>query len=337
MKKLASMISAACIVAPLLAATPTPVIFDTDMGNDVDDALALAMLHTFQSEGKCKLIAVTSTKDHPLSVAYCDALNTFYGRPEILLGAVRNGVTRDVGRFNALVEKKDGDKLIYPHTQKGETVPDAVCVLRQALAKEADQSVAVIQVGFSSNLARLLDTPADEFSPLSGKELVAQKVKVLSIMGGAFQTIVNNENPYKEYNIKMDIPAAQKLVNNWPGRIVFSGFEIGIAIPYPAQSIVDDYNYVAHHPVKDAYIAYIPPPHNRPTWDLTSALYAVCPDDGYFGLSAPQKVSFSDTGFTQFKHDKNGKHFYLTVSPEQIQRVTALFVQICPRKPHAQK
>ena len=156
-------------------------------------------------------------------------------------------------------------------------------------------------------------------------------------MGGAFQTIRNDENPYKEYNIKLDIPAAQKLAREWPGTIVFSGFEIGIAIPYPAQSIVDDYNYVPHHPLKEAYIAYIPPPHNRPTWDLTSALYAVCPDEVYFGLSSPQKVTFSDTGFTQFKSDKNGKHFYLTVTPEQIKRVTDTFLQLCPRKPDTVK
>jgi len=324
-------------VATLRAATPTPVIFDTDMGNDVDDAMALGMLHAFQTDGKCTILAVTSTKDHPLSVAYCDAVNTFYGRPEIPLGAVRNGVTRDAGKFTSIVEKKADGHMLYPHTKTGETVPDAICVLRQALAKAADHSVAIIQVGFSSNLARLLDTPADEWSPLTGKELVAQKVKVLSVMGGAFQTIVNNENPYKEYNIKMDVPAAQKLVNTWPGKIVFSGFEIGIAIPYPSQSIVDDYNYVHHHPVKEAYIAYIPPPHNRPTWDLTSALYAVCQDENYFGLSSPQKVSFSDTGFTQFNYAKNGTHFYLTVTPEQIQRVTALFVKLCPRKPHTLK
>ena len=33
------------IVAPVSAAAPLHVIFDTDMGNDVDDALAFAMLH----------------------------------------------------------------------------------------------------------------------------------------------------------------------------------------------------------------------------------------------------------------------------------------------------
>ena len=38
------------------AATPLHVIFDTDMGNDVDDALALAMLHAFASRGEVQLL-----------------------------------------------------------------------------------------------------------------------------------------------------------------------------------------------------------------------------------------------------------------------------------------
>src|SRR6516225_8032497 len=46
----------------LAAAQGAPVVFDTDMGNDVDDALALAVLHALESRGECRLIAVTITK-----------------------------------------------------------------------------------------------------------------------------------------------------------------------------------------------------------------------------------------------------------------------------------
>ena len=42
----------------------------------------------------------------------------------------------------------------------------------------------IAQVGFSTNLARLLDTGADEYSTLSGIELVKRKVKLLSLMAG---------------------------------------------------------------------------------------------------------------------------------------------------------
>ena len=64
-----------------LAQAPTNIIFDTDMGNDVDDALALAMLHAFQSRHEINLLAVTITKDNKWAAPYVDVVNTFYGRP----------------------------------------------------------------------------------------------------------------------------------------------------------------------------------------------------------------------------------------------------------------
>ena len=75
------------------AQTPTGIIFDTDMGNDVDDALALAMLHAFQDRHEVNLLAVTITKDNKFAAPYVDLVNTFYGHPEIPIGTVRNGKT----------------------------------------------------------------------------------------------------------------------------------------------------------------------------------------------------------------------------------------------------
>lgn len=41
--------------------------YDTDIGNDVDDVLALGMIHSLESRGLCRLLSVTITKDHYLS------------------------------------------------------------------------------------------------------------------------------------------------------------------------------------------------------------------------------------------------------------------------------
>ena len=38
--------------------------FDTDLGNDVDDAMALAVIHALESRGECELLCVTLTKDN---------------------------------------------------------------------------------------------------------------------------------------------------------------------------------------------------------------------------------------------------------------------------------
>src|SRR6266513_6120748 len=76
-----------------LGAQPVSVIFDTDMGNDVDDALALAVLHALESRGESRLLAVTVTKDEPYAAPYIDIVNTFYGRPDIPIGVVHSGIT----------------------------------------------------------------------------------------------------------------------------------------------------------------------------------------------------------------------------------------------------
>lgn len=317
---------------------PTPLIFDTDIGNDVDDVLALGMIHALQSRGECELLAVTITKDHELAAAFTDVVNTFYGRGDVPIGVCRSGVTPEAGKFNPLAEVKDGKRDRYPHDlRSGKDAPDAVSVMRAALSSADDGSVAIAQVGFSTNLANLLDSAPDEVSPLSGVELVRKKVKLLSIMAGAFTQIPGQDGkPYdhREYNIVKDIPSAKKIADQWPTPVVWSGFEIGIAVPYPHQSIEKDYRYVAHHPLAEAYIAYNPPPHNRPTWDLTSVLYAVRPDRDYFGLSSAGQVKVADDGLTTFQASDAGAHRYLQLTDSQKIRVTETLVALSSQPPH---
>lgn len=301
---------------------PIPIIFDTDVGNDVDDVLALGMIHGLQSRGECRLAAVTVTKDHSLTAPFVDCVNTFYGRPDIPIGVCRSGVTPDEGKFLRLTTQRDGDRLRYPHDlQSSGDAPSAVDVLRRALAAEADGSVIVVQVGFSTNLARLLGSPADAISDLPGRELIKTKVRLLSIMAGEFASAAKGQSAQLEYNVINDIPAAQVLAEQWPTPILWSGFEIGLALPYPHQSIERDFAYVAHHPLVDSYVMYEPPPHDRPTWDLTSVLAAIRPDHEYFDLSPPGRVVIRDDGRTNFVEQPSGPHRRLVLRSEQRARV----------------
>ncbi len=301
----------------VIAADPVRIIFDTDMGNDVDDALALAVIHALESRGEARLIAVTVTKDSPHAAALVDVIDTFYGRGEIPIGMVSHGKTpEDSAMIRVPVERKNTDgSYVYPRRLTS-AAPDAVTVLRRALAKEARQSVVIVQVGFSTNLARLLASGADAESPLSGSQLAAEKVRLLSAMAGHFPT----GNP--EYNVKTDIPAAQKVFQDWPSPIVFSGFEIGQALLFPARSIENDFGWVHDHPVAEAYRNYMKMPYDRQTWDLTAALYAIRPDAKYFSLSPPGTVKVDDKGQTIFTADPNGKSRYLIL--EESQKARAL-------------
>lgn len=326
-----------CCSLASAADAPVPLIFDTDLGNDCDDVLAMGVIHALQSRGECELLAVTITKDHELAAPFADAVNTFYGRGEIPIGVCRSGVTPEVGRYNVLAAQQDEGKFRYPHDLiSGADAPDAVQVLRKTLSQAKDHSVVICQVGFSTNLSNLLKSAADDVSPLNGVELVKKKVRLLSIMAGAFTKIPNNKGElydHKEYNVVKDLPSARSLCENWPVDIVWSGYEIGIALPYPHESIEQDYRYVSHHPLAEAYIIYNPPPHNRPTWDLTAVLYGVRPDDHYFDISPAGNVTVAEDGLTTFVAREGGRDRYLILTPEQKIRTTEALVQLSSQPP----
>src|SRR5664279_534131 len=293
-----------------------PVIFDTDMGNDVDDALALAMLHALESRGECRLVGVTVTKDNPWAAVYVDLVNTFYGRGRIPVGMVKGGVTPENSpaiQVPAVRRRADGT-LVYPRRlASGAEAPEAVALLRRLLAAEKDGSVVIVQVGFSTNLAHLLDAPADV-------DLVKRKVKLLTVMAGNFA------QPKPEFNVEKDTAAARKLFDRWPGEIVASGFEIGEAMKFPAARIERDFAWAADHPVVDAYRTYMKMPYDRQTWDLTAVLYAVRPGGGYFDLSAPGRIAADDAGRTSFRQEAAGKHRYLVLPEAQRARMLECMV-----------
>jgi len=58
-------------------------------------------------------------------------------------------------------------------------------------------------------------------------------------------------------------------------------------------------------------------PYDRPTWDLTSVLYAVRPRGGYFSLSEPGRVEVQPDGSTVFKPEAGGQRSYLRLTPKQ--------------------
>lgn len=327
-----ALLAALLLALPAAAAEPVRVIFDTDLGADIDDALALAILHAGQARGVCRLLAVTLTNDEPRVAPVVDAINTFYGHPDTPIGAARNGIG-SVTRYVEVAERRDGGRLRFPHrVRSGKDLPDAVSLLRRVLAEQPDGSVAIAQVGLSSNLAALLRTGPDRASPLAGPDLVKRKVKLLSVMGGAFVPVEGKEH-FAEYNIKTDLPASRRLAVDWPTPVVWSGFEIGLAIPYPAVSIERDFGYVEHHPIAEAYRLYDKMPFDRPTWDLTAVLYALFPDRGYFDLSPPGRVTVAADGSTHFARDANGPHRYLVLRPGQRGRTLEALVQLTSQPP----
>ncbi|MBX9787374.1 MAG: nucleoside hydrolase [Pirellulales bacterium] len=322
-----------CFVMPSAspAAEPVRVIFDTDMGNDIDDALALGVLHALASRAECQIEAVTISKDNRFAAPYVDLVNTFYGRPEIPIGVVREGATPEDSAYTRdTVLASDAGRPRWPRRLSPDApAPAALELLRRTLAAAPDRSLVPIVVGFSTNFARLLDSPADEHSPLTGVELCRQKCRRLVMMAGMFSLV----GRHKEYNVFVDLPAAKRVFADWPTEIVVSGFEVGQAIKFPASSIERDFNYVAHHPLKEAYVLYQRMPYDRETWDLTAALVAVRPEHGYFQLSPPGTITVDDQMVTRFAESPAGKHRHLMVDGLGVARVREALIQLASQPP----
>lgn len=301
-----------------LCSAQKPVIFDTDMGNDVDDALALAILHSLSNRGECRLLGVTLTNANASAVPYIRLVNTFYGRASLPVGAAQRTI-QGGAEDHYLSATLKGAPANLKQPQDTAQPAQAVPLLRRLL-QASTEKVTIVQVGFSTNLAALLDSKPDSISPLNGMDLVREKVALLSAMAGNF----TGGRP--EYNVKLDIPAAKAVFERWPSPIIFSGYEIGRDLLYPAERIEHDFSYVKWHPVATSYRAYSRMPYNRPTWDLTAALEAVRGNHDYFSLSAKGKVQVESDGTTKFEAGGGDRQFLRLDPAKKSQILEALTI-----------
>ena len=155
----------------------------THLSRPVTDVVAVCMANALADNGEADLLAVVQNTAPKDCAGVVSVLNHYYGRDDVPIGAFKGG-----GLFHSpilpyvteLVEN-------WPSPIKNTSqVPDAVDVYRKALAAAEDHSVAISSIGILTNLAALLQSGADATSPLSGHALVAQKVKVLAVMGGKY-------------------------------------------------------------------------------------------------------------------------------------------------------
>ncbi len=306
------------------------VIFDTDMGPDIDDALALAMVHEYANRGMAQLAAVTLSRNSDTGARYNDAVNTFYCRPNIPIGVYRGSTSKDRSE-----EGFTADMIgRYPYNLNMSTVQEGHLVMRDVMRAAPDNSVVIIQVGFSTNTARLLEEYPD---------LVARKARLLSVMAG------ENNTGKAEFNISNARSAAQKVFNDWPTTLIQSEFRLGYDIHYPLSSINDDFNYQSNHIIKDSYMApnypqemeWHPPQgshYDMRSWDLTSVIAAIEDPSDYFSPLRRGRVSVdSSRGTTSFS-EGGGDHYVLGLAREmsdaQQRRIVDRMTELTSARPH---
>ena len=272
--------------------TPTAVFLDTDIGPDCDDTAALAILLSLCRRRGLGVAGITHCTGSPYGLAAIDAIcRRFDLHPPVGTCAVRGFLSSGAAlRYTPAIAERcpHGFPPVWPQ-------PDAADALIRGLSGVPEGGAMLIAIGPMINLARFLREPETS-------ALLRAKVSRIVCMAGAFAA----DPLFAEWNVEMDIPAAQEVVARWPGRLDLCPFEaLGDVLtgrclePYP------------DNPVSIAYRLYTEGAMLRPSWDPGTVAAALLGPGDLFEWSPPGTISVDGVGITRFAPCADGRHRWL--------------------------
>lgn len=303
------------------------IIIDTDIGGDCDDAAALAVALELMNAGECQIIAVTHCTMYEEGAGCIEAILNYYGHPEIPIGCF-NKEDNIKGEWCNIYATDVA--LRYPtRYMTGAHYENSVRVMRKTLA-EAEEKVTIVTIGFFTTIARLLQSDPDEYSDLTGFELVKNKVERVICMGGMFKEFLPGEvlssGEYTltpECNVKADILSSKIVFEKWPTELVLCSFEIGVKIITCGDLQI---NGNIDNPVRKCYETWSEKFGNgaigRESWDPVTLLYSIRPESQYYDLYPYGRICVDDQGCTTWHPDDDCRHTFLKEKkhPKEIER-----------------
>ncbi len=238
------------------------IIFDTDIGSDCDDAGALAVLHNLANKQEAKILGVVySSNANVHGSTACAEINSFFGRPNLLLGEYRGSVVigdpRDsyTGYLANIYDKANG-------LHKNERL-ELVVAYKKMLENQPKKSVTIVTVGHPVGLFYLM-------CDREGRKLVEEKVKSWVAMTHTDTTPKNDWN-FGKNGSDVYISGLLKL---WPTAVYFSGAGQDVITGkslLPKTSIVN--------PVRHSYELWgnNALKNGRSSWDQIAVLFAIRP------------------------------------------------------------
>lgn len=285
------------------------IIFDTDIGSSTDDLFALEMLYRYEQQGACKLLGVVVDREGEDCAAVADVMNNYFGHASTPIGLVRKGIPAPAVWIDykslPTYTNDDGGLMFRRSVDDYSALPDGWQLYRRLLSRQPDHSVSICTSGFVTALAQLLMSEPDDYSPLSGVELVRQKVKCIYMQGGVFGDAVE-----PDFNFGQGITFAQDFFRLWPQDVdmVFSPGEVGDPIEYTPEQVVSDISWTDIHPIKQVYMT-CDCNTGQKMWDTLPVIQAV-EGDGVFSLSAWGTVSITWSAETFFTPSPTGNCRY---------------------------
>ena len=294
------------------------VIIDTDIGCDSDDAGALAVAFALEAEGFCRLEAVTHCTSRPDGCAAIDAIGRYYGRPDIPVGIYKpDGFLDDpsVSWYSRFLQAHFPGRF-----SDKKSCPDALAVMRRALAGMEEGNGGLVGIGPMKNLAALLDSGGDAVSPLSGRELLRMKNCPLVLMAGCFDdAFISQLEKGAEWNVKQAVYEAQYVLDSWPTEVYVVPFETGVNI----RTGLSLQKGPPDNPVRVAYERYARQSGDlmRSSWDLCTVHFAITRDPSLWGLSENGKIAVDSEGVTSFQAGRGSHYIVRALAADRAEQV----------------
>lgn len=275
---------------------PVNILHGTDWWTDCDDVAALRLLLRAHKEGLIRLLGI--------------GINSVmeYSAPSVSSFCAYDGVKVPIGVDKSAV--RDGGKCRYqkmlagyPHSiRSNDDCPDAWRLYRETLAGSREK-VDIIDVGFPQIIMQLLQSGPDGLSPLSGEELVKEKVGRIWLMAGKWDVPDGLEYNLSAYPVCSE--AGDFICRRCPVPITFVGHEVGLDVITGSRCSEDD-------PLKQAFNAH-GSANGRSSWDPLTALAAIAQDPQTAGFTLVKGYARVDpeTGRNNFIPDENGPHSYV--------------------------
>jgi hypothetical protein len=219
---------------------------------------------------------IYSSGQVPYGAGITEAINIYYGRPDIPIGAYYGDEVGDpVDKMTAGKLVRDtvafGNRIIYNTDTEEQTRLN-----RKLLAAADDGSITYITIGHTKGLYELLLSGPDDNSPLDGMALVSKKVSRWIALGALRAN--NDDNHYvRDWNFFFNetVPYTKYLVNNFPGTVYYidagSTTMTGRSLKHTrpgniVRTVYRDWLWEVPKNTLD---------DQRPSWDLAAVFYAV--------------------------------------------------------------
>ena len=166
--------------SPQAHAVVPGLIMDMDMCADHDDVADLYVACALANLGQVNLLGCISDTTNGGTALCMNAITTYFGMPNVPVGIAANSTAGYA--YPQVIANTFPHPLYASYTQ----CPLGVNLYRQILAAQPNNSVIIVNTGFYTVMAALMLSGSDQYSPLTGPQLIAQKVKLLVAVAGEF-------------------------------------------------------------------------------------------------------------------------------------------------------